>query len=201
MSTLPGAEEEFADLLRRFEDAVRRTGAGVARLLAPGLPEKQVRSELRNVGMEPPGELVTWFGWHNGLTQPTVNSWGDGLLVSWLPLSLQESVQDWGRKDLGTEPWSWLPTWLPIGLSGGAARLAVNCAPPQQELAVVRMVEPEAGLFDELRVPSVRGLAVVVRWWVDALERGHLRYDPERDGWDLSRESEIPHERRRTGLV
>ena len=195
------SSSEFEELLRRFESAVRDTGAGVAGLLAPGIPEQQVRAELRAVDMEPARELITWFGWHNGLTDPHPASWGDGLLVTWCPLSLEESLEEWRRQDLGPEPWEWCPTWLPIGLSGSAPRLAVDCTPPQGECAKVRAADPWSGLFDEQQIPSVVGLATVVTWWLDSLEQGHVTYDAEHDGWDRAEANNIPSERRRTFLV
>jgi len=197
----PDPAEDFLALLNRFEDRVRATGAGVAGLLAPGIPEGRVRAELAEIGMEPAGELVTWFGWHDGLTTANPKSWGDGCLIAWCPLSLRESIEEWQRQPCGTESWQWIPTWLPIGLSGGPTRLAVDGTPPQAVQTTVRMAAPDALLFDEDQVPSVTGFATAVGWWLDALEQGWCSFDPEADTWDLSRWTEMPLERRLTGLI
>ena len=193
--------EDFLALLDRFEDRVRATGAGVTGLLAPGIPEAQVRAELAEIGMEPAQELVTWFGWHNGLTTATPKSLGDGCLIRWCPLSLRESIEEWQRQDRGTEPWQWKPTWLPVGLFGGPQRLAVDCTPPQAHQATIRMTSPEAMLFDESEVPSVIGFATVVGWWLEAIEQGWYYFVPEADAWDWPRRMEMPKDRRLTGLI
>jgi hypothetical protein len=199
--TSSDAQVDFLALLNRFEDAVRATGAGVAGLLAPGISEAQVRAELAVIGMEPAQELVTWFGWHNGLTTAHPETTGDGCLLRWCPLSLRESIDEWQRMPRGPELWQWKPTWLPIGLFGGPQRLAVDCTPPQARLATVREAVPEFGYFDESQVPSVTGFATVVGWWLEALEQGWYTFVPEANAWDWPRRMEMPMDRILTDLV
>jgi hypothetical protein len=192
---------DFAALLAELEDRIRATGAGVVDLLAPGISEDQVRTELAEVGMDPPGELVTWFGWHNGLTTAHPKSYGDGLLLLWLPLTLAESIAEWRPQDHGFEPWQWNPTWLPIGLRGGPERLAVDCTPPQHEVATLRMADPFSGSFNLDDRPNVTGFATIVGWWIEAMDRHWRVYDPDRDLWDYPEYTRVPVERRITGLT
>jgi hypothetical protein len=189
-----------AELLRRLEQKLSEAGVDVGAALAPGLAEDSVRSMLQGRGMEPPEELVSWYTWHNGLTSANPDN-GEGRLLLWEPYSLNRALEEWSRQDRGDAVWQWHPTWLPIARTGGAARMAVDCTPPQGPLATVRLAEPEAGLFDETQIASVTGLHTIVQWWIDALATGAYQFDVDAKGWDSPRWSDIPEERRVTGLV
>lgn len=196
------AEEPLRESLNRFEAAVRATGAGVAWLLAPGLPESDVRAELASIGMEPPQELITWFGWHNGLTQAHPKSGGDGILVRWFPFSLKESIADWRHQPKSMDVFDWHPTWLPIGaLSAHATRLAIDCTPSQGPRARLHVAAPEDGLFNFKVMPIVDGLSTAVDWWMQALERGWIYYDSDNDMWNKDQWTDIPLAQRLTGLI
>ncbi len=63
--------------------------------------------------------------------------------------------------------------------------------PPQAALADVRAVRPDLGLFHSEDRDAVRGLATVVKWWLDALEQGHVRHDADSDTWRWPRRAEV----------
>jgi hypothetical protein len=191
ISDLPSA-------LAAFEESLRASGAGVVRYLAPGIPEERVRRGLAAIGLEPSQELIDWFAWHDGVVDQATKSSGDGYLLQWAPLSLDEAIADWHNRDK-EEAWEWQPEWLPIA-TADASTLAVLCAPPQGLEATVRDANPWFGLFDESQVPSVTGFATVVKWWTEAIEHGWWQYIPSSDMWDNTRWGEMPPERR-NGLV
>lgn len=198
MSTPNGLN--LPELLLELEVRVRDQGAPVADLLAPGLPEEQIRSALAAIGLAAPDEVVQWFSWHNGTvrTQPR----HEVVLILWRPYSLEEAIQQWlGRERAIAEGW-WREEWLPIGDYFNADRLAVHCPNPATKLAVVRNVVPEEGGWDEDEVPSVQSLALVVSWWLDALRRRWVRWDANIGGWDNQGwYDSAPEEQRRTLIL
>lgn len=196
------SEESLADVLAELEGRLHTLGAGVAALLAPGLSEDQVRSRLAELGMEPPGELVTWFGWHDGLLDhpdPALEQFYP--VIRWHLMSLEQCLQDWFGQPRGAEVWQWDPTWLPIGHYGNADRLTVNCTPPQQRSARLSIYSAEEGGFGRCEAPIVTGFAGVVRWWLDALDADHITYVPEDDMFDIANGNQIPEERGLTFLI
>jgi hypothetical protein len=200
-SQMPGAEEPLEEVLAELEDRLLTIGAGVAGLLAPGLSEDQVRTRLGELGMEPPGELVTWFGWHDGLINPDPAFERYDRVIRWHPMTLEQCIQDWSGQPRGPEDWQWDPTWLPVGHYDNSSRLTVDCTPPQQRLARLSAYGAEEGGFGRCAAPVVIGLAGVVRWWLDALDAGHITYVPEADMFDVGNGNRIPWERARTFLI
>jgi len=201
-SQAPGVEESLGEVLAELEERLVTTGAGVAGLLAPGLSEDQVRSRLGELGMEPPGELVTWFGWHDGLVKhpdPAFEQFYP--VIRWHPMSLEQCILDWTGQPRGAEDWQWDPTWLPIGHYGNSDRLTVDCTPPQQWPARLSIYSAEEGGFGRCDAPVVTGFAGVVRWWLDALDAGHITYVPEADMFDVTNGNQVPRERRLTFLI
>src|SRR4051794_22885124 len=121
-------DHAFMELLGRFEAAVVATGSTVIGNLSPGVDPRYVREVLADIGMEPSAELITWFAWRDGYDE---SSGGYDRLLSWRPLSVEAAIADWRRREHGSEPWHWAPTWLPIGEGGGMPRLAADCTAPQ----------------------------------------------------------------------
>lgn len=173
---------DIAESLVQLEDRLREQRVPIVDVLAPGIEEDQVRAALAPLGMEPPGELITWFAWHNGITEVEPQSFGQTLLNRHV-LSVAQAVAEWHWLQPGPEPWQWNPTWLPFGSSTGMWRYAVDCTPPQAETATVRLASPDEGYFDESRRASVVGLASVVSWWIEALDRGWMRWAEDPGEW------------------
>lgn len=178
--------DALREALARLEDALARAGSPVVSLMSPGLAPEVVRAALEPLGMQPPGELLTWFGWRNGFPPGTPAWSGRTSILWWAPFSLEAAVAEYHWQKPGPEVWQWRPTWLPLAHSDSAPRMAVDCTPPQGQEATVRMADPFAGGFDEAEVSSVRGLAGVVDKWVEAIDIGAYVYidDARGQGWD-----------------
>jgi hypothetical protein len=56
--------------LNRFERALADHEVPVVQGLLPGVDESEVRQMLAEVDIEPPDDLIDWFGWHNGYAPP-----------------------------------------------------------------------------------------------------------------------------------
>lgn len=196
-----GTEELLGEVLAELEGRLVTIGAGVVGLLAPGLSEDHVRSRLGELGMEPPGELVAWFGWHDGLINPDPAFERYDRVIKWHPMSLEQCILDWSGQPRGAEDWQWDPTWLPIGHHDNSDRLTVDCTPPQQWQARLSIYSAVEGGFGRCEAPVVTGFAGVARWWLDALDAGHITYVPEADMFDVTNGNQVPWERGRTFLI
>ena len=116
-------------------------------------------------------------------------------------MSLEQCITDWTTQPRGPEPWQWDPTWLPIGHYQNPDRITVDCTPPQQRMARLCRYTAEEGGFGRSDDPVVTGMATVVRWWLDALDEGHIVYNADADIFEALRWADIPADRRRTGLI
>lgn len=186
-------------LLQRLEElteAIAATGATVSGNLAPGIEEAGLREKLRPLGMEPPMELITWYGWHNGLIDQQVAS-GRSWLPLFEPLSIDAALADRQQQLSGADPEPFPPTWLPILRAMGPNRLTVNCTPPAGMECPVRQYTPEA---DPEEFPTHPSLTVAVEQWIRSLREGWIRYLPSDDRWDIDF-LRMPLEIRTSGLM
>lgn len=167
----------FAALLDELERRLRAAGTSVPDRLAPGLPDEEVRSRLAEVGLDAPGDLVTWFGWHNGI-RPEAPPVGANQLIVEMPLSLDQALDDWAERDHGPESWQWERGWLPLAYHDNADRLAIDCTPPQGQVARAYMWSPHQPFADRT-TSDIRPLATVVRWWLEAWDAGAYEYTIE----------------------
>lgn len=170
--------------LKELDAILAATGAGVARNLAPGIPPRQVYQRLSKLGMAPSGELLTWFAWHNGLTTASPSSFGEGCILRWCPLTLDETIDWWRMMPRGGEAWEWIPTWLPLAVNNTSAKLAVDCTPPSSHRAEVRVVLPDEGLFSDEQRPRGHTITDMVGMWSRALTNGWWAYDATHDLWE-----------------
>lgn len=56
----------LAAALGRLEAFLRAHGAAVAQVMRPGIDAAAVEQQLREVGLAPTPEVLTWFAWHDG---------------------------------------------------------------------------------------------------------------------------------------
>ena len=190
----------LSELLPELEDRLRQRRVALCDVLMPGIGEEEVRSALSELSMDAPGELVTWYAWHNGISPAQPLNQGQTLFDLELK-TLDGAIAQWRWLKPGPEIWDWNPTWLPFASSSGMSRYAVDCTPPQGEVATVRVASPDAGLFDEKQQPSVSGLATVVQRWITALDEGWITYLEDAQNWDDPGRKQIPLEWRITGFI
>jgi hypothetical protein len=194
-----GVDEELWALLEQFRGVLREAGAPVAENLAPGVAPEVVRARLGELGMEPSEQLLTWFAWQNGIADWTGPApAATFIMVVWVPYSLDEAVEEWRMWDHGSEPWEWIPTWLPVAHYWGMPRLAVDCTPPQDRICTVRQVSPDAGLFAGTDA-GARTLDWAVHHWIAMVENWGYHVDSG-GGWD-GPWNDMPLEDRLTGII
>jgi len=63
MTDLDGS---FLEALHGFEAVLARRQAPIVANLRPGLRPEAIVEALRDAGIEPASEMVTWFAWHDG---------------------------------------------------------------------------------------------------------------------------------------
>lgn len=191
--------DDLAQLLIRLEDVLVSNRVPVVDRLAPGLHEKAVRELLGTLGMDPPDDLLTWFGWHNGLVWRGDEQPGDVFLVRWIPYSLSEAIAEYHDQPVGREPWQWHPDWLPIAHLRNADRLAVCCGSDAGDRGLVRVVSGVERFWHD--PPARTTISDLAAWLAQAVEAGHWAYEAHDHVWSADRWTEIDAARRRTGLV
>jgi hypothetical protein len=155
------------------------------------------------LGLPLPDELRLWWKWHNGTDvgeheRAVQCSIGPTFIV----LSTTEAVESSRRLRMGAEkdapedPDSfWASHWIAIGTDG---RVACDAAIDFDAAVPVLDVDYHKAAYPGAVV--ARSLGEMVRWWIEALESGAWRYDPDHNWWDRHAELVLP-ERESTGLV
>jgi hypothetical protein len=182
------------ELLVELEETIVQAGGGRdLSWCVPGVSEPQVRAAFARIGLVPTGELITWFGWHNGST-------GYPLLQKHFPRSLDELVTDYQRERdtdwLGEAYGQWRPGWVKIiGISHG---IAADCNRPEIEATPVRFADPWDGRFDsdDPGAQPQPSMCVMVSWWIDAIRDGYFTWKPDTQSWDWGPPLRLPPERR-----
>jgi cell wall assembly regulator SMI1 len=167
----PGPEQgEVAALLARLEQWFRQHRARYARALLPGATPAELAALQQALGMPLPEELKALLQWHNGQSQDF-----DGhLQLDWDLLSTSQIAAAKHDLDAGDRSQTgWQPAWIPF-LGDDADDFV--CLDTSQPGNPVR--EFWQGRTDHpVTSPS---LAAWLRGFVEAVERGDYREDPER---------------------
>jgi hypothetical protein len=145
---------------------LREFGAPVAGAFGPGASRERVRRVLRDEGLSPHDDLVTWWGWHDGAETdaPVVES-GPGLYHSaentllgpWHILTLGEALRT-RRWQLETHRAAGLEeafpeSWLPLLTTDGAGDLCADTArsgSPTLQIRDVSYTRDSPPQFDSL---------------------------------------------------
>jgi len=184
--TVEGASASLlGDLLADFEAELRKQRVPVDRLLVPPASPDTVGKQFAEIGLSPPDEAVTLFGWCNGIAP------GLGLAFPVFESVPLDGMTRWYKTwRLGLGEWDWNPNWVQV--MGGKYGLAMSCAEEPDQPPLVRSVEDSWGTQDWQTDHQVVSLCTPVTWWIDAMRRGWYTYDPSARAWDRSGASLVP---------
>ncbi|WP_378099257.1 hypothetical protein [Cellulomonas sp. T2.31MG-18] len=165
--------DSLSTLLPRLERAWRLRKAPIVEGLRPGLTDDAIDALMAPTGLVPPGELRTWWRWHDGSAGG--ESIGPG---SWQFGSLAEMIQTleyWRRFQASScdasEPAVWKSSWFPAVQRGPNHVLHVDTsAATTAGEAPVGNAEP----FDDEPRDVVRATSFtqVVGLWLGLIESG-----------------------------
>jgi hypothetical protein len=173
------------DLLDEYEIELRRLGVATDELLAPGAPESEIRAGLADHGLTAPNELVTFFGWHNGLTELGNTGYPTPFfeLTSWQAALAWYSDPNGQTHGLGK--WEWNPRWLQVTRDKNP--MAVLCGNDSASTPLVRATsyDGEYATQPDKTQHQVVSLCTPVTWWIAALRSGAFHWRSEGMGWDV----------------
>jgi len=196
-------------LLDELEQHWRRQRAPIADLLAPGIPADQAQARADQIGVRLPLEVLTWYGWHNGVTIAREHYPYQEGIGTWALLNLDQAIDEHRTQrqlaarvsaSVDIEEWTpdylWAPGWLPIARSMGAPILTVDCSgPPHQPAPILIVVWEDL----EFRTPKLASLTDMVATIVLFLEQRFWWWDNDANQW-RTEFARMPIELRRTAL-
>lgn len=181
-------------LLEEFEsEVVARVGPIGERALPPADAE-EVRAAFAVFGLTPPSELVTLYGWHNGLP------YGAGDVFPTFPFVkfelaldryktyqrvLEEEMAHTGLPQ-GELSFGAGPGWVP--LFPGQYALAIDCAGPPTEAPRVRATSLEFDEADPVGSGQVVSLCTLITWWIEGVRAGAHHWVPDENRWETDDE-------------
>ncbi|MDN4473935.1 hypothetical protein [Demequina zhanjiangensis] len=174
--------------LRRWEHLLAEAGAAIIPIMRPGLPESHVRSVLAELGLASSGEIIEWFGWHDGAHSDGVSR----LAVEIVPggeFNTLTNLSGWCVQQRGLQRQlvrqhsetadfferRWRSTWFPL-LRMDKGDLVVELADDQFDSGALRVVWFDADPEESARIawPSIHAFVedVISRlesgeYWVD----------------------------------
>lgn len=138
----------------------------IREIAGPGVSEDQIRAELATIDLTPPPELLTWWGWHNGVTDdaPPSTYYTQIGVEAWSQFSLRDAVRVAAEmrivaNDLASSTGMpvdlfWRREWLPLLTGGGADYFVIRCAEPHLGTLVIKDNDGEAEP-DKIDAPSL----------------------------------------------
>jgi len=192
--------------LERLEAVLAAQGHPVVDGLQPGIKENEVRGRLAQWGLDPPEDLITYFGWHNGYVTPAGRDFHGEIGSGVRPMSLAQACQAYEegvRFDLETlvehTGWADGTEWFPVVVSTSGRYVLMDCrrdTPSRGSVAGwenLEMTEPQFR-------PAT--LAQPVEWWAEYFETGVWRWDPTDGGIvNMLDFATMPEERLRSQVV
>jgi hypothetical protein len=173
---------DLRGLLNQLEARLEAFGAPIAGVFRPGADAHHVREMLVTEGLPPHADLVTWWGWHDGVQSPT-SPVTDGpgiyyrpattLLGPWHILGLDEALRI--RRFLGEAHWglpieqAFPPSWIPILTTDGAGELCADAAAVPEAALHIR----DEGYLGGER-PLFLSIGELVACMVEAFDAGHV---------------------------
>jgi hypothetical protein len=172
-------------LLEEYFDEIDRAGAPTRRFLRPGLSDEAISATLSEIGLEPPEELLAWYGAFDGITAAF---WGEPFMPFpyHSPHALSEAVRLYRQQGsimgYGSDAWLWNPSWLQI--ADPVHSISVNCDPRLRVLRV-RLVGDDRHTQDtpDAAKYEVESLCTPVSWWIQGIRAGYYYWSPERRIW------------------
>jgi hypothetical protein len=171
--------ESLFQSLRRLEEAILAAGDPGPRNWNPGLPPDVVRERFSRARLAAADDIVTWFGWHNGVGDGFRHRIG-GTIAEWLTVDEavaahadQVSVAEAMAADLGGVDNYWPRSLVPIFAVGPSAYLGVGVLRPGDE-PVPRACWPDSGI---LELDPVTSLHQLVDIWTSMHLDGAYQWD------------------------
>ncbi|HST56322.1 MAG TPA: hypothetical protein VLJ42_10595 [Solirubrobacteraceae bacterium] len=176
----------------------------------PGLTEAKMDELTSGLNICLPAEARVWWGWHDGVPAKSID-WArerelGGVAFEYVPLC--EAVNNYllVRKEVAgfsrsmpppaNDPeWHWRSEWFPLTQLGG---IAIDCSVPFGSPTPVRLLDWHFEDFPQVKASS---LGEVVKWWIEALDKGVWRYDETDGRWESDWDLLDDPVRRSSGLV
>jgi cell wall assembly regulator SMI1 len=176
-------------MLEKLEERWRAQGAPIVQALRPGLDSGALRAAASPLGLNLPTEAQVWWGWHDG-TASTLTSHAIGRDILFLSLGAamdryeQERAAATAAIGEGIDSRdTWGVAWLPVAAAGDGALIACDCSVAEGAPTPIRYVHWDK-VGGDSRAPVAPSLGTVVAWWIEAIDAGAWRYDPERACWE-----------------
>ena len=202
----PSGGPALTALLAEYEDILVAAGVPVRDSLAPGLSPEEIIAKLLAVHLRPNEEIIAWFGWQNGLTEPAVGRTHWNILPDLIPESVDELTDNYRIRIFDNVPTTEYMGnvmdprftsnglgfgWLPLEF-GNIPRYAVYCLGEPDAIPLVRTAQPEH--FDPAWARKLQAVSLCtpVTWWIEGIASGAHVWDPEEQGWKDPDYTKIP---------
>lgn len=187
-------------LLNQLEEHWRRQRAPLLEHLRPGLTDSEADSLTAPLGLHLPVEARIWWGWHDGVSADVLPGYGrtiGGPGFQFLPLKEAVAVYVRWRKlagelagdfvgdprvQLADQDYWWPPSWFPITSASNGDTVACDCSVAEGDPTPIRVIVAEEMGAD--REPAVDSFGQMIDWWIEALDLGAWRYDPDAARWN-----------------
>jgi hypothetical protein len=168
--------------------------------LLPGIDESEVRRMLAEVDLEPPDDLIDWFGWHNGYAPPPNGQpfWNIGPWHQAIGLEPAYDIYTELRNDIDDLAPDEDTEWFPVINFTHNGYILMYCGDKADQRGQVACWSSE--FPDRFYRPAT--LAEPIEWWTEYLDNGSWRYDSLLRTYfaDIDRDT-MPRERRYSGMV
>ena len=170
----------------------------------PGISPDEVRSQLADIGLSAPDELVVLFAWHNGVP---VGGRSPFPRLSFTPLDhlcadyvwRGESYLEYPEEERESISWGAGPGWFP--LISDMYRPVIDCSGELEGPPRVRYTDMA---FDEHEYPRTSGqivsLCTLFTWWIEGIRSGAHTWNKNLLVWETD-DDLLPELQRRFRVV
>ena len=165
---------ELTALLRQLEERLAAAGVPMS-ALRPGLPREQIVAMFRARGLDAPGELIEWFGWHDGAES------GIMPIPVLVPASLAWALERYTYDLNSPRSWGFDPEWLSIERVPTSLNVQLTAG---AQTPLVRRSDEDHPVGDTTDTTfEVRSMCVPVSWWIEDIDSGALTWRSEEGRW------------------
>lgn len=188
------------ELLGELESKLLTLGVPVSEWLNPGLDPTTITDKLAEHGLGAPEELLTLYGWHNGIA----SNLGAGAIprFPFNPLETALSNQDIrvqvlerlaaeSGRDLLDFDWGSPPGFL--SCISDQYTIAIDCQGDPIESPQIHFTFPEFWYTPD--IGRAVSLCTLVTWWIEGIESGAHERDASAKNWILHQELLPPLQR------